>query len=333
MIVERNVLEWRFDPSSAARLPQARLRPAGHRVLLGGLHLQPGRRRAPGPGPAPGDRPGRRLPGLAAGRACPATAARSQQRELNLVRLGRRAGPAARPTGRAAGGRCGARGPGWPGRRGSLRASSATWPEICSLVGLRRVGPAAVQAAVGAGPGPGGARASQRRNHSRVPGRRCSTIGGHAGPRRPRRSRRTAASSWAGESDRNGSTGAHEHAAAAARARRCAEQTPSRRARARRARLDEPPDSSLSTKPTDTFRPTSVTSRRLGEQVEVAQDQRALGQDRERVARVAQRADDAAASAGTGPRPAGSSRRWCPSRRARPPTAARPARGGPARAR
>ena len=63
LVIERNVLEWRCDPTSDARLPQAvgRRRRVGGAVL-GGLHLQPGRGVAARPRPAPGDRRRRRVP-------------------------------------------------------------------------------------------------------------------------------------------------------------------------------------------------------------------------------------------------------------------------------
>ena len=69
LLVERNVLEWRFDPRSDARLPEA----TGYDVRLiimcsEGYSLQPGRRFATGPRPAERDRPGRRLRGLGQGR-------------------------------------------------------------------------------------------------------------------------------------------------------------------------------------------------------------------------------------------------------------------------
>ena len=70
LLIERNVLEWRLDPASDARLPQAGsydLRV--DRDVLGGLHLQPGRGRPAGPRPVRGDRPGRRIPGLGPGGA------------------------------------------------------------------------------------------------------------------------------------------------------------------------------------------------------------------------------------------------------------------------
>ena len=72
LIVERNVLEWRFDPASDAPAARGdRLRRRRDRALLGGLHVQPRGRRAArrwactgpptssaasGPGPPPGCR-------------------------------------------------------------------------------------------------------------------------------------------------------------------------------------------------------------------------------------------------------------------------------------
>ena len=84
--------------------------------------------------------------------------------------------------------------------------------------------------------------------------------------------------------------------------------------------LDDSPQLALSTNPTETFAPTSVTAGARGEDRQVAQDQRSLRQDRERIRRVAQRLEDPAASAGTGPRRAGTGRRSSPSRCARPAT-------------
>lgn len=70
IIVERNVLEWRLDPTSRHRLAQVRGHDQPIVILCSeGLHLQPGRRRAPGPGPAPGHRSDRRVQGLGPGRA------------------------------------------------------------------------------------------------------------------------------------------------------------------------------------------------------------------------------------------------------------------------
>ena len=72
LIVERNVLEWRFDPSSAARLPQAGydLRvivfcSEGYTSSLAAAALQD-------LGLQPGDRHGRRLP-APGGAGLPAT--------------------------------------------------------------------------------------------------------------------------------------------------------------------------------------------------------------------------------------------------------------------
>ena len=65
VVIERNVLEWRFDPSCEARLPLRGVRPGGDRGLPGGLHLQPGRRRAAGPGDLARHRPDRWLRRLA----------------------------------------------------------------------------------------------------------------------------------------------------------------------------------------------------------------------------------------------------------------------------
>lgn len=57
LVIERNVLEWRCDPTSDARLPQA----VDDDVewvdpVLGGLHLEPGGSVAAGLGVAPGHR-------------------------------------------------------------------------------------------------------------------------------------------------------------------------------------------------------------------------------------------------------------------------------------
>ena len=133
-------------------------------------------------------------------------------------------------------------------------------------------------------------RAASRRTTRGRPGRRCSTIGVTcAAPAAA--ICRTVASSWAGESDRNGTTGPISTPQRSPRSLSAAH------ASSRRAGLGCPArwtaTASLSTKPADTFSPTSVTSAACGQQVEVAQDQRALGQDRERVGGVAQRGDDA----------------------------------------
>ena len=54
LVIERNVLEWRCDPTSDARLPRGRRRRRRMGgAVLGGLHVEPGRRRAAGPRPAP----------------------------------------------------------------------------------------------------------------------------------------------------------------------------------------------------------------------------------------------------------------------------------------
>ena len=70
LVIERNVLEWRFDPRSdgpaAGRGP---LRPARGHLLPGGLHLLARRRRTPGPRPVPGHRHRGRLRRLAARRS------------------------------------------------------------------------------------------------------------------------------------------------------------------------------------------------------------------------------------------------------------------------
>ncbi len=71
LVIERNHLEWRLDPTSDARIPQA----TDHDVtwivvLLGGLQLEPRRGVAAGPGAAQRDGPGRRLPRVEGGRAC-----------------------------------------------------------------------------------------------------------------------------------------------------------------------------------------------------------------------------------------------------------------------
>src|SRR3954471_18179106 len=69
LVIDRTVLEWRLDPGSPDRIPEAtrprlprphpggaRPRRADHRGLPPGLQLQPGRRQPAGPGPAPGHR-------------------------------------------------------------------------------------------------------------------------------------------------------------------------------------------------------------------------------------------------------------------------------------
>ena len=77
LIVERNVLEWRLDPASAARLPQAGYGLAGHRDVLRWLCVQPGCRVAAGSRPDRGDRPGGRISRLGPRRAAgPARAGR-----------------------------------------------------------------------------------------------------------------------------------------------------------------------------------------------------------------------------------------------------------------
>ena len=69
IIIGRNVLEWRLDPRSEARIPAlARPDVAGHRHVLAGLCIHAGRDFAAAHRAARGDRPGRRVPGLAGGR-------------------------------------------------------------------------------------------------------------------------------------------------------------------------------------------------------------------------------------------------------------------------
>ena len=69
VVIDRTVLEWRLDPTSDARIPEAgdydRLR---HRRLPAGVQLEPGGRRSAVPGPVACDRRHRRCRGLARGR-------------------------------------------------------------------------------------------------------------------------------------------------------------------------------------------------------------------------------------------------------------------------
>ena len=212
---------------------------------------------------------------------------------------GPRPGPARRPAGgRGAAG--GGRRPGWPGRS-RARGQVGDLRRDPPLVVLRRVGARAGTAGGTAAPGPDGARPASARNHSRAPGRRCSTIGlTLAAPAAA--ICRTVSASCPGESVRNGSTGPI--------------RTPQRRPlagdrgaglepplRARGAGLDR--GGKLGVGEADRqVQGDRGDLRCLFEQIEVAQQQRALGQDGERVAGVAQRADDA------GHQPVPPSARW-----------------------
>ncbi len=205
-----------------------------------------------------GHRPGRRLPGLAAGgpagRAARLTAARAERRRC-AAGWASPAG-AGRPERRRRGGDA-AR-----GRRAGLAdpvgaGQLATCPDLLAGRPAARRPREPYSSSVGRDQVRDGARASQRKNHSLVPGRRCSTIGvtlaapaAAMSPRPP---------PPAGRGSRTGTAGPAPSARrSAARARLRAAQMPSRR-----AGLGVPGstsrDSSLSTNPTDTFRPTSVT--------------------------------------------------------------------------
>ena len=176
------------------------------------------------------------------------------------------AGEAARPP-RAAAGRWaaaapprprGAPPPGRPAPRPTPKrsASSRTWARSAPGSPYARTNRARTARRTG-GRGPGAPRPSQPRNHSRAPGRRCSTIGATwAAPAAAAAGR--SRSSCAGVSVRHGRIGAistpqrspASFSAAHASRRRCGAGCPARpRATA-----------SSSTKPTDTFSPTSVTS-------------------------------------------------------------------------
>ena len=87
LVIERNHLEWRLDPASDARIPQA----TDHDVtwivvLLRGLQLEPRGGVAAGPGPAQRDGPGRRLPRLEGGGPAGRVAAAERTRKRRSVR-------------------------------------------------------------------------------------------------------------------------------------------------------------------------------------------------------------------------------------------------------
>ena len=108
VVIERNVLEWRFDPTCEARLSVRGVRPGGDRGLPGGLHLQPGRGRAAGAGDLASHRPDRWLrrlaqrrfrsspeqPGRDTGHHDPAQPRPSARRHLDLAL---RSAPSSRP--------------------------------------------------------------------------------------------------------------------------------------------------------------------------------------------------------------------------------------------
>ena len=65
VVVNRNVLEWRLDPTSPHRLPIPRARATGGRRVPRGLPVQPGRGDTARARGAARHRPGRRAPGMA----------------------------------------------------------------------------------------------------------------------------------------------------------------------------------------------------------------------------------------------------------------------------
>ena len=184
-----------------------------------------------------------------------------------------------------------------PGRGGAARAADAMLVgELADLardpvlIGLRGVGAVAVRGPGTGRPVPGAGRAARRENHSRVPGRRCSTMGvtwvAPVAAICP-----TAASSWAGESDRNGTTGPMRTPQRSPRSFSAAHASSRRPGAGVPGSIDR--HRSLSTKPADTLSPTSVTSAASASRSMSLEDQGALGQDGERVGSVPERSDDA----------------------------------------
>ena len=88
LVIERNHLEWRLHPTSAARLPVAA---PGH-LLLGGLHLLARRRGAVLPRPGR-DRPPRRIQRLAGGRSAHRPGRHPRRTDVTVLRLDRRRTP------------------------------------------------------------------------------------------------------------------------------------------------------------------------------------------------------------------------------------------------
>ncbi len=211
-----------------------------------------------------------------------------------------------------------------PWRRAAIGDPGAHLP----LVRLWRVRPLPVELAGTGRPGPGECGPSQAAYHSRAPGRRCRASGVTlAAP--PAAIAATVASIDSSRVGQAGQDRRHQHAHREAGVGEAAHRVQAP-ARARRAGLDRAPQSPRRRSRREADADPGDLGR-LPEQVEVAQDQRALGQDRERVGEVAQRAAGSRASAGIGPRRAGNSPRWCPSRCGRPSTSVRPARGAAAR--
>ena len=159
-----------------------------------------------------------------------------------------------------------------------------------ALVPLRRVRTLRVQPLVPRAPDAGWCCPSHAMNHSRAPGRRWSTRGvTEVAPEAA--IARTVARSWSGWSPRNGITGAIR----TPQPMPCSVSV--RTASRRRSGAGVPGStvrhSSWSRKPTETRDADLGHLGRLLQQLQVAQDERALGEDGERVRVVAQGLDDA----------------------------------------